>query len=117
MSKKTLNFPWTMIALARLRALGSLGYYLGFHLLRYYLLPAVIATFLYPPLLVLLLVVVLTVGYVDYRVRKAQLPLLLYYQFYILEQASYGAGVFWGCLKMKDFSTYRLDLNSANFSF
>ncbi|MBW2504475.1 MAG: mycofactocin biosynthesis glycosyltransferase MftF [Deltaproteobacteria bacterium] len=116
MNNQALNFPWTMIVSARFRALGSLGYYIGYHLLRYYLLPALVAAMLYPPLMILLVVALSGVGYVDFRVRKAQLPLLWYYQFYILEQASYGAGVFWGCLKMKDFSTYRLDLNGANFT-
>ncbi|HEY6837382.1 MAG TPA: mycofactocin system glycosyltransferase, partial [Geobacteraceae bacterium] len=45
---------------------------------------------------------------VDYAIRKPQLPLAAFALFYLLEHISYGSGVFWGCVREKSFTTYRL---------
>lgn len=108
MRQQGLRLSGTKVMLARGRAVGSLGYYLGFHLLRYYLVVFLIAALLYPPLSLLLLSTFLGVGLVDYRVRKPQLALPSFYVYYALEQLSYGTGVFWGCLEMKNFGSYHL---------
>jgi hypothetical protein len=50
------------------------------------------------------------VGIMDYIVRSPKLFFLPFFFYYIAEQFSYGAGVFWGCLKLRRFSTYRMDL-------
>ena len=104
------------ILLARLRTVASLSYYLGYHLLRYYLLPLLLASCFYPPLAVLSLLLLLGVGLVDYRVRKPKMFLPAFYLYYLLEQFSYGCGVFWGCFRMKSFSSYRLDLKGDSGS-
>ena len=44
-----LSLPASKILLARARATASLGYYLGYHLLRYYLVPLLLISALYPP--------------------------------------------------------------------
>lgn len=111
--KQGLRLSWLKVMPARGRAAGSLGYYLGYHLLRYYLLPLSLAVFLHPPLGFFLLCCILGVGLVDYRVRKPNMALAVFYVYYLLEQLSYGSGVFWGCLKMKNFSSYRLNLKDA----
>jgi mycofactocin system glycosyltransferase len=98
---------------ARIRAVGSLGYYLGYHLLRYYLLPLLLGAILYPPFMPVVLGLLLGVGLVDYRVRKPGLSLPGFYCYYFLEQLSYGSGVFWGCFRMKSFASYRLDLKGT----
>jgi len=109
-----LPFTALQILSARVRAIGSLSYYLGYHALRYYLLPFLLSALFYPPLGVLLLVATGGVGLVDYRVRKPRMSLPAFYLYYFLEQLAYGTGVFWGCLRMKSFSCYRLDLHTVN---
>jgi len=113
MRSQGLDLTFGEIFLARVRALGSLSYYLGYHLLRYYLVPLALTVFFYPPLVVLVLVILLGVATVDHRVRRPRLGLPFFWFFYALEQLSYGSGVFWGCLKLKSFSCYRLNLNDA----
>ncbi len=113
MNKQGLPFSLVRIIAARSRAIGSLGYYLGYHLLRYYLLLLILAAILYPPFGAFALFLLLGVGLVDYRVRKPKLNLAGFYLYYFLEQISYGSGVFWGCFRMKSFASYRLDLSKA----
>jgi mycofactocin system glycosyltransferase len=111
-ARKGLTLPLTKILLARLRATASLGYYIGYHLLRYYLLPLLLFACLVPPAGLLLVVVLLGVATVDHQVRRAQLGLPLFWCYYFLEQLAYGSGVFIGCLKLKNFSSYRLHLQA-----
>jgi hypothetical protein len=114
--KQGLPLSYFKVLLARGRAVGSLGYYIGFHLLRYYLWPFMLLVLLYPPFGFLLLCCTLGVGLVDYRVRNPRMALAAFYLYYVLEQLSYGTGVFWGCFRLKNFSSYRLDLKGAQSS-
>jgi mycofactocin system glycosyltransferase len=113
MVKQGLPLSLMKIFLARMRAVGSLAYYIGYHLLRYYLWPLLFASALYPPLALLSLMLLLGVGLVDYMVRKPRLSLPGFYLYYLLEQISYGSGVFWGCFRMKSFASYRLDFKDV----
>lgn len=101
---------------ARVRACGSLAYYLGYHLLRYYLVVLLVISILYPPISIVLLLMLLGVSMVDHQVRRAQLSLPQFCLYYFLEQLSYGSGVFWGCWKIKSFTSYRLDFSKAKLS-
>jgi len=100
------------IILARARTLASLAYYLGYHLLRYYLVPLLLLSALYPPFGLLLLFALGGVAIVDHQVRRPQLALPLFTFYYFLEQFSYGSGVFCGCWRLKTFASYRLDLQA-----
>lgn len=113
MSKQGLVLPLLRILVARSRAVGSLSYYLGYHLLRYYLLPLLIGSVFFPSFSILLILLLLGVGLVDYLVRKPKMSLPGFYLYYLLEQLSYGSGVLWGCLKLKNFTSYRLDLKAV----
>ena len=107
-----LALPASKILLARVRTIGSLGYYLGYHLLRYYLVPLLLLSALYPPFALLVLFALGGVAIVDHQVRRPQLALPLFIFYYFLEQLSYGSGVFSGCLRLKTFASYRLDLQA-----
>ncbi len=107
-----LELGSSKILAARLRALGSLGYYLGYHLLRYYLVPQLVLSIAFPPFGLLLAISLLGVATVDHQVRRARLALPLFWCFYLLEQLSYGCGVFVGCLRVGSFSSYRLNLQA-----
>jgi len=112
--QKGLTLPVLSLLKARIRTCGSLGYYVGYHLLRYYLLPLILAASIYPPIGLLVICLLLGVGYVDFRVRGPRLQLASFYLYYFLEQISYGFGVFWGCFRIKSFASYRLDLKGAS---
>ena len=113
MARQGLSLSPIKILSARTRAVGSLGYYLGYHLLRYYLAPLLITVTFGLPFAAFVLCLLVGVGLVDYRVRKPRMSLAAFYLFYFLEQLSYGSGVFWGCLRMKSFASYRLDLKGT----
>jgi hypothetical protein len=100
------------IFLARARTLASLAYYLGYHLLRYYLVPLLLVSCLYPPFGLLVLLALGGVATVDHQVRQARLNLPLFCFYYFLEQLAYGSGAFMGCLRLKNFSSYRLNLQA-----
>lgn len=107
-----LSLAASKILLARSRTLGSLAYYLGYHLLRYYLVPLLLLSALYPPFGLLVLFALGGVAIVDHQVRRPQLALPLFLFYYFLEQLSYGSGVFMGCLRLKNFTSYRLNLRA-----
>lgn len=106
------NLPIGLFALVagRLRSLGSLAYYLSFHVVRYYTLPLCAAALLVPGFwtwLLPLLVFGCAVR-VDYAIRKPPLSFPLFSGIYFLEQIAYGSGVFWGCLKKNSFTSYQV---------
>jgi len=113
MHAKGLKMTFGRIVCARIRAVGSLGYYIGYHLLRYYLVVLVLATLFYPPLALFFVGLWFAVGLVDYRVKTPQISLVHFYLFYLLEQVSYGLGVARGCVAVKSFASYRLDFKKV----
>jgi len=108
--RQGLALPVWKVLSARGRAAASLGYYLGYHLLRYYFVPLLLTALLFPPLGLLLLTTLLGVATVDHQVRRARLALPRFWFYYALEQLAYGSGVFMGCLRLKNFASYRLNL-------
>ncbi|MDW7710700.1 MAG: mycofactocin biosynthesis glycosyltransferase MftF [Deferrisomatales bacterium] len=91
---------------SRARAAASLAYYVGYHAIRYYGWPLLLASALFPRLGAVVLLLLLGVAAVDHRVRRVSLgyPAFLFY--YTGEQLAYGAGVFWGCLRHGTFRSY-----------
>ncbi len=107
--KLPLGMP-TLLA-GRLRALGSLVYYLSFHLIRYYLIPLLAVSLLFPLMFAVTAGMLLCAARVDYSVKKPlHLPFIMFTAVYLMEQVSYGAGVFWGCFTRRTFSSYRVVL-------
>jgi cellulose synthase/poly-beta-1,6-N-acetylglucosamine synthase-like glycosyltransferase len=94
----------------RLRALGSLVYYLSYHLVRYYSLLLFIGAIFLPALWLLFAGALGCAARVDYSVRKPAQSFPAFVAIYALEQVAYGAGVFWGCLSRKTFASYRVTL-------
>ena len=96
----------------RLRALGSLTYYLCYHLVRYYAAPLIVIALMVPGFWAWALpfAALLCAAGVDHAVRKPPLSFIRFCGIYLLEQVAYGAGVFWGCLNRKCFASYRVVL-------
>jgi len=102
------------ILAGRLRALGSLVYYLCYHLVRYYALALIACALIVPALWVVFGAVLACAAGVDHAVKKPRLSFPVFAGIYLLEQVAYGAGVFWGCLSRKCFASYKvLILNHA----
>ena len=97
----------TLLA-GRLRALGSLVYYLSYHLIRYYSIPLMAAALIFPPLWLVPVVLLGCAARVDYAIKRPQQSFASFAVIYSLEQIAYGAGVFWGCLSRKTFRSYRV---------
>lgn len=107
-ARRRLPIGLSALFAGRLRALGSLVYYLCYHLVRYYA-PVLIAIALIAPLFCAVPVAVLACAAgVDYAIRKPRLSFVGFTGIYLLEQIAYGAGVFWGCLRRKTFASYRV---------
>ena len=109
-----MAFPNRAVLLARTRALGSLGYYMGYHVLRYYLLPFILVALFLPSVAALLLLVFCGVSVVDYRVRKPRLFMPSFCFFYAMEQLAYGLGVLWGCITIRSASSYALAFKAVH---
>jgi mycofactocin glycosyltransferase len=92
----------------RLRALGGLGYYLSYHMVRYYAPVLCLAALVLPALRPLLGAALATAVGVDYLVKKPDLSPAVFAVIYLLEQIAYGTGVFWGCLRDRGFASYRV---------
>lgn len=92
----------------RLRALGSLVYYLSFHLVRYYSLAVIVGALVFPILWLTFFGALACAARVDYAVRKPDQTFASFTGIYLLEQIAYGAGVFWGCLRRRTFCSYRV---------
>lgn len=104
------NLPIGLPALlaGRLRALGSLVYYLSYHLVRYYSIPLIGVALIFPLCWLLFVALLGCAARVDHSIKKPQLSFIRFAVVYLLEQVAYGTGVFWGCLSRKNFASYRV---------
>ena len=104
------RLPVGMAALlaARLRALGSLVYYISYHLLRYYATVLVGIALLVPVFWWFAAALLACAAGVDYAIRRPSLSFARFAGIYLLEQLAYGAGVFWGCMRGRTFASYRV---------
>jgi hypothetical protein len=108
--RRSLPMSVATLLAGRLRALGSLIYYLSYHLIRYYAIPLCVIGLIIPVPWSWLIpaVILITASAVDFTIKKPELSFLRYCGIYFLEQIAYGAGVFWGCVSRKCFSSYRV---------
>lgn len=94
------------IVLARCRTLFSLGYYVSFHLVRYYLPILIVLLAFVPGFAAFSVLIFFWAASVDYVVKKPEINFLSFVFVYSLEQFAYSCGVFWGCLKRASFISY-----------
>jgi len=108
LSRHGLSIPLRSVAAGRLRAMSSLAYYVSFHAVRYYSLPAIVAALFIPWLWLPYLAAVFCAAGVDHHLKKPPLPFIVFTAIYLLEHLSYGSGVFYGCVSRRCFSSYRV---------
>ncbi len=111
-ARRGLPIGFPALLAGRLRALGSLVYYLSYHLVRYYSLPLIAVAFVVPWFWTVPVGVLLCAAKVDHTIKKPELGFVRFTGVYLLEQIAYGAGVFWGCLTRRTFASYRVVLMS-----
>ena len=80
---------------------------LAFHLTRYYAPALIVAGFAWPRLGSLFAILAVWSGAVNHAVRRPTLRFPAFFGLYLAEHLSYGAGVFWGCLRAGAFGSYR----------
>jgi mycofactocin system glycosyltransferase len=107
-ARRGLPIGLSALLAGRLRALGSLVYYLCFHLVRYYAVVLLAIAMALPPFWAVFIGALGVAASVDYAVKKPRLSFVRFTGIYLLEQIAYGAGVFWGCLRRKTFASYRV---------
>jgi mycofactocin glycosyltransferase len=88
-----------------------LAYHLGYHLTRYYLMPAMVISILVPQLALPLLGLAILPAVVLFFREKPDLGFPVFLFFFWLEQVFYQSGVFWGCLKQGSFRLYRVSFD------
>lgn len=110
LSRRALPSGFNALLAGRLRALGSLFYYLSYHLLRYYAAPLLVLAVIFPKAGLLFFTVFGCAAGVDHAVKKPQMSLLNFAAIYFLEQVAYGTGVFFGCVRGRTFASYRVQI-------
>jgi hypothetical protein len=104
LQQKDLPVALPLILVAVLRDYLALFYQTCAFLSRYYLAPGLLLIPLLPPLSLIVPGVQLLTGSVVYIVKRPRLNFLSFQIFFLLEQLSYQAGVWWGCLKNLHFT-------------
>jgi mycofactocin glycosyltransferase len=107
LARQGLQIGGIALLRARIRGTGSLAYYLGYHLLRYYAWLFICLAAFRPEAGVFLIMLAFLTGSVDYWVKRPGMNIAAFLGFYLPEQLAYGAGVFAGCLNRKHFGSYR----------
>ena len=87
-----------------------LFYHLCHHLIRYHVILLVTLAIFFTPLIPLVAVIVLFPALVAFLRKRPQLGFLWFLGFFVVEQAFYQAGVFWGSLRHRCLRPYHLVL-------
>jgi hypothetical protein len=99
LKEEGIPFQSHTLVVAVLRSYFALLHQSSAFVSRYYLLWFPVLFVLSPLAGVIVLGVHLLTGIVEYRIKRADLNLPAFLWYYSLEQLSYQAGVWWGCLR------------------
>jgi mycofactocin system glycosyltransferase len=113
LKKFKIVLPFQQIVYSTLRSYLSFFYFAFFHLVRYYLVLMFGLGFLLHSMWFFGGLALLLTSGIDYSVKRPKLPYPAFLFFYALEHLAYQLGVFWGCLKFKDFRSYILSFSRA----
>ncbi len=105
-----IRIPLRKVAFSVVRTYLSFFYFVSFHLVRYYLVPILLAGFAFPTLWPLALFFLFLSSAVDYHTKRPALTYPGFLFFYVLEHVFYQTGVFLGCVKARTFGSYRMRL-------
>ena len=94
----------SLIWLATLRSYAAFVHHLCAFVSRYYLAAGILAALFFPVFALVIVGMHLLNSVVEYRLKKPALNFLWFTVFFTLEQLSYQAGVWWGCLHYRKLS-------------
>jgi mycofactocin system glycosyltransferase len=104
--KSGLKLKSLQVLLSILRAHFSFSYQTSSFLVRYYLIFLIPFSLLYPKMWGFLLFLLIFSALIDFSVKGPRIHFISFLFFYTLDQLSYQTGVFWGCVKRKNFMPY-----------
>ena len=90
------------------RSACAFCYYLNFHIIRYYLILCCLLACFFPSLWLVIFIMLISCGLVDYFIKKPNMNFLSFLFFYLLEQIYYQIGVLLGCFQHHYFCCYRV---------
>lgn len=104
--KTGLGLSSLKIFLSVFRAYFSFSYHTSSYLVRYYLIFLIPLSFVYPRFWAFLLFLLFFSAIVDFSIKRPAIHFFVFLFFYTLDQFAYQTGVFWGCIKKKNFMPY-----------
>lgn len=108
-----ISLPLTDFMSATVKRYLMLAHHVGYHLVRYYLIPAWGISIAAPQLAVPLVTFTVLPAVVVFIQKKPALGFPVFLFFFLVEQVFYQTGVLWGCLKQRSFRLYRISLIPA----
>jgi mycofactocin system glycosyltransferase len=97
--RREIPIKVSSLVLAVLRSYLAFFHHIASFVSRYYLLSLVIILPIAPSVSIVILMLHLLVGTVDYVIKKPRLNWVSFLYYFSLEQLSYQLGVWWGCFK------------------
>ena len=104
--RSRLRLKTFQILFSVMRAHFSFSYQTSSYLSRYYLIFLVPLSLLFPKVWGFLFFLLIFSGSVEFSIKRPKMNLFYFLFFYTLEQFAYQTGVFWGCLRNKNFGSY-----------
>ena len=104
--KTGLRLKNSKVGFSVLRTHLSFSYHLSSYLVRYCLVFLIPLSLVYAKLWVFLLFLLAFSAIVDFLIKQPAIHFFSFLLFYTLDQLAYQTGVFWGCIKKKNFMTY-----------
>ena len=106
MRRTGLGLRSSKVFLSVLRTYFSFSFHTSSYLVRYYLIYLIPLSFIYSNLWAFLLFLLVFSAIVDFSIRRPAIHFSTFLFFYTLDQLAYQTGVFWGCLRNKNFMSY-----------
>jgi mycofactocin system glycosyltransferase len=107
---KLIGIPLTFNIVLRATARRHLEllYHLSSHLIRYYLVLMILLGLVFIPIIPVVVALILLPSISEFFRKKPRLSFPAFLILFLTDQASYQAGVFWGCVKQRSFRSLRL---------
>ena len=104
--KRGLQLRRFQVLLSVFRAHFSFSYHTSSFLARYYLIFLIPLSLFYPKMWRFVLFLLVFSASIDFSVKGPKIDFISFLFFYTFDQLAYQTGVFWGCIKKKNFMPY-----------
>jgi mycofactocin system glycosyltransferase len=104
--KSGVRLKGLQVFLSVLRTHFSFSYQTSSFLTRYYLIFLIPLSLFYPKMWGFVLFLLIFSSFTDFSIKRPKINFISFLFFYTLDQFAYQTGVFWGCIKKKNFMPY-----------